>query len=356
MASVLKPVDDTRMFEKIGPTLAAEGFDVFIIGYPSSGKITAPGITVVPLPQFNRMSFKRLLVPWTIYQKINQVRPATVIINTPELLLVTVLNKIFFRRKVVYDILENYYRNIRYTQTYPPVLRLLLAGMVRLTEVVFSPFIDRFLVAEKGYVPELKFARKPVILENKLPETVAAMFKPDRAPYHNLLFSGTLAPTTGAFEAIKLSKDLHAIDARYTLTLIGYAAVPDVLTKIRKEIAGVPFINLIGGDKLVPHGEILRAISKAGTGIVIYPPNPGTASSIPTKLYEYLALKLPVIISHTADSTGLVKRCQAGLILHNGYNPGILHEQLATSTFTFTCGDDIFWEPGAKKLIEALKR
>lgn len=343
------------MLEKIGATLAAEGFEVFIIGYPSSGKINAPGITVVPLPQFNRISFKRLLVPWIIFKKINQVKPDTVIINTPELLLVTILNKIFFGRKVVYDVLENYYRNIRYTQTYLPVFRFLLASMVRLTEVVFSPFIDRFLVAEKGYVPELKFVRKPVILENKLPKKVAEKFKLDRSAYHDMLFSGTLAPTTGVFEAIQLSKDLHAINASYTLTLIGYAAVPEVLTKIRKEIAGASFINLIGGDKLVPHEDILQAICKAGTGIVIYPPNPGTESSIPTKLYEYLALKLPVIISHTADSTELVRQCQAGLILHNGFNPGILNEQLANSTFTFTCGEDIFWEAEATKLIEALK-
>jgi glycosyltransferase involved in cell wall biosynthesis len=355
LASVLKPVDDTRMLEKLGATLVLEGFEVFIIGYPSDGVVIVPGISVLPLPRFNRTSFKRFLIPWTIVKKINQVKPEIIIINTPELLLVTILNKIFFGRKIVYDILENYYRTIRYTPTYPGIFRWLLATLVRLTEVVFSPFIDRFLLAEKGYASELKFARQSVILENKLPKKTVEKFKLNRLPYHNLLFSGTLAPTTGIFEAIKLSKELHTINPNYTLTIIGYAALPEVLIKIRKEIADAPFIKLMGGDKLVPHEHILHEISKAGTGIIIYPPNPGTESSIPTKLYEYLALKLPVIISHNEASARLVKQSKAGIVLQTGSHAGILNEQLANSSFTFECGEDIFWEEEAKKLVEALK-
>lgn len=354
LASVLKPVDDTRMLEKIGGSLASEGFDVFIIGYPTSGKSSAPHVTLIPLPDFNRVSFKRFLICWSVFNKINQIKPEVIIINTPELLPVAFLNKLFFGRKIVYDILENYYRTIRYTDTYSQIFRYLLASVVRFTEVVFSPFISTFLLAENGYARELRFARNPLILQNKLPEKVAERFSHNRSPYHHLLFSGTLAPTTGVFEAIKLSKDLHAIHPAYTLTLIGYSARPEILTKIRKEIADAAFITLIGGDKLVPHSEILREISQAGTGIVIYPPNPGTESSIPTKLYEYLALKLPVVISHTYDSTKLVERCNAGIVLPIGFNPAILHAQLANSAFTFTQREDIFWETEAKKLIEAL--
>src|SRR5918995_1247366 len=134
------------MLEKLGPTLVSEGFEVFIIGYPSERAVTIPGISVLPLPRFNRTSFRRLLISWAIFKKINHVKPEVIIINTPELLLVTILNKMFFGRKVVYDILENYYQTIRYTHTYPGIFRWLLAALVRLTEVTFSPFIDRFLL------------------------------------------------------------------------------------------------------------------------------------------------------------------------------------------------------------------
>lgn len=355
LASVLKPVDDTRMLEKIGGTLVSEGFEVFIIGYPSSGQIQSPGISTIPLSRFKRTSLKRLLIPWFIFKKINELKPHSVIINTPELLFISLLGKVFTGRKIVYDILENYYRNVRFSQTYPVVFRFALASLVRLTEVISAPFIDKFLLAEKGYARELRFVRQPVILENKLPKSVARKYASGRSAQFNLLFTGTLAPTTGIFEAIQLSKELYALNPNYTLTIIGFAALPDVYSRIKKEISDAPFIKLIGGDTLVPHEDILCAISKAGTGIIIYPPNPSTESSIPTKLYEYLALKLPVIIAHTEASTNLVKQYRAGIVLQPGWNAATVHEQLTHSSFAFDCGEEIFWEHDAAKLTQVLK-
>jgi hypothetical protein len=356
LASVLKPVDDTRMYEKIGATLVEAGFEVFIIGYPSTATSHISEITFVPLPTFNRISFKRLIIPWLVVRKINQVKPQTIIIDTPELLLVTVINKIFYGGKIVYDVLENYYRNIRYTNVYPAWIKFLLAGLVRLTENVFAPFVNRFFLAEKGYSHELGFVKNPVILENKFPQKIVERYSRKHSSYHNLLFSGTLAPITGVFEAIQWSKELHALNPQYNLTIIGYAALPEVLTEIREQIKDAPFIKLIGGDKLVPHDAILEEVSKAGTGIIIYPKNPGTESSIPTKLYEYLAFKLPVLIYHTEESNELVRRCNAGIVMQKDIRAEIVNEQLANSTFTFDCAENLFWESQSAALLEAIKQ
>lgn len=355
LASVLKPVDDTRMLEKLGATLSASGeYEVFIVGYPSSSKIN-PNITILPLPDFNRTSWKRLLIPWIIFKKINQVKPETIIINTPELLLVTVLNKIFFGRKLVYDVLENYYRNISHTRTYPPILKNVLAFFTRFTELIFAPFVDQFLVAEKGYLNELRFAKPVTVLENKLPKSVVEWQKIERLPYFNLLFSGTLGRTTGVFEAVGLAKELHKINPAYTLTIIGYCALPEILEEIRAQIKDFSFIILKGGNRLIPHSEILREIGQAGTGIVMYPRNPATESSIPTKLYEYLALRLPVLISHTEASTRLVEEYKAGIVLREPNNYIAINEQLANSTFAFNTPESIYWDEDAEKLIKILK-
>jgi hypothetical protein len=50
----------------------------------------------------------------------------------------------------VYDLQENYYQNIRYTDTYPPVIRHLLASTVRSVERISAPLVDHFLLAEKS--------------------------------------------------------------------------------------------------------------------------------------------------------------------------------------------------------------
>lgn len=357
LASVLKPVDDTRMVEKIGPTLAKAGFDVSIVaGSSGTNPVVTSGITLFPVPEFRRISFSRLLAPWRIFRKINTVKPDILITNTPELLFIGALQKILFRRKLVYDVLENYYRTIRYTDTYPPVIRHVLAAFVRLTEITFSPFVDEFLLAEKGYAGELGFVKKPIILENKLPESIANRFvSSKRRPYTSLLFTGTLAPSTGIFEAIDLAKKLHQLNAHYTLTIMGYAARQDVLEKIKQEITSASFIQLLGGDQLVSHERILHEISTAGTGLIIYPSNPGTESSIPTKLYEYLALKLPVIISHTPETHELIKTSRSGIVLEPGMSAATVNEVLANSSFAFDYDKSIFWEYEASRLTGALK-
>lgn len=355
LASVLKPVDDTRMLEKIGATLAEAGVAVTITGYPAATEVHTPGISLEPLPRFSRISLKRLLIPWIIFGKINRINPDTIIINTPELLIIGVLSRLLFGRKVVYDILENYDRTIRFTNTYPKLIRLPLAGLVRLTEVICAPFVHRFLLAEKGYVSELPFVKEPVILENKLPHKIAIQYRSDEQRQRfNLLFSGTLAPTTGVFDAIRLAGELHRVNPAYTLTIIGFAAMRETRDRIKQELVNRPFIRLIGGDRLVAHRDILQAILSSGTGIVIYPNNPGTESSIPTKVYEYLALRLPMVIAHTPETCRLVTACGAGIVLEPRFLGVDIHQKLTNATFTFDCDESVYWESQAQTLLTAV--
>jgi hypothetical protein len=355
LASVLKPVDDTRMFEKIGVTLAGGEEEVTIIGYPSVTVPKHPHINFDSLPIFNRVSWKRLFIPWIVFKKINQIKPELIIINTPELLFVAILNRIFFGRKVVYDVLENYFRNIRHTTVYPSLLRLPLAVVVRMIELITSPFIHRFMLAEKGYRTELAFAKPYTFLENKLPKSVASGFTRQRTNgYSKLIFTGTLATTTGVFEAINLCQKLNQLDSSFTLTIIGYCPVPKMLVQIKNEIKGCPYITLIGGEQLVPHSEILDEISRADFGIIIYPPNPSTQSSIPTKLYEYIALKLPVLIRHNAESHQLVTECKDGIILEEAPHYPTLSAALKASNFTPSPPDSVFWESQAENILNGL--
>lgn len=353
MASVLKPVDDTRMFEKLGPTLAEDQtFEVSIIGYPSTKAPTHAGLNLIQLPSFDRLSFKRFIIPWIVFRRINKLNPEVVIINTPELLFIGVLSRIFYGRKVIYDVLENYYRTIRFTPTYPFLLRSILAGFVRVVEVITSPFVHQFILAEKGYASELTFAKPNTILQNKLPKSISSKYLNQRSGGNSkLLFTGTLAISSGVFEAIRLCKELHNIDASISLTIIGYCAIPETLSEIKKEVSNSTFITLVGGDALVPHDKILEEISRADMGIIIYPPNPSTQSSISTKLYEYLALKLPVIIRHNGESHELVRICRGGIVLDEATNYVQLSESLKKQSFTPMPPDYIFWENEAKNII-----
>ena len=82
------------------------------------------------------------------------------IVNTHELLIVSVIIKIIFGSKILYDIQENYFRNIWYQNNYKWGIKHVLAIAVRMVEWVCMPFLDHILLAEVKYREELPFPGK----------------------------------------------------------------------------------------------------------------------------------------------------------------------------------------------------
>ena len=359
ITSVLKPIDDTRMYGKIGQSLAETGkFDVHIFGYPSSRAIPSDTIQVYSSDSFNRLSIDRLLQPWRLVGEIVKLTPDLLIITTHELLLMAMLVKLFTRCDVLYDVQENYYRNIRYTNAYPKLLRPLLAAYVRLKEIILAPAINYFILAEKGYSEELPFLKKKyIVLENKLRKPSGTFAKKSREDHYiHILFSGTLAESTGVFEAIDLARSLHAQEPRVRLTIIGYSSQATVQQRIKRITEKHDYISLIGGDKLVPHTDIIREIFQSDFGIISYPPNKSTENCIPTKLFEYAGCKLPMLL---INHTPWVERCERytaciPIDFKNPNIPAILHE-MRHKQFYPADPYDVYWEEEAGKLINLIE-
>lgn len=293
IASVLKPLNDTRMTEKIACSLAGDPmYEVHVIGFPSAIPADAR-ITFHTFPSFKRLSLARWFASMRILRMMLRINPSIIIVTTHELLFAGVVAKMLLPIRLIYDVQENYYLNIRYTQTFPIFLRIPIAEYVRFKEWAASVFIDRYFIAEKVYGTQLKFLKsKFTLLENKL--------KKNDLQRHShadtrLIFSGTLSRSTGVFRAIELARKLHAKDASIVLTIIGYAAIEKECEELENAVNESPFIQLIGGHQMVGHEEVIKLISEAGAGIVAYELNPATRGRIPTKLYEYLGCGLPVL-------------------------------------------------------------
>ena len=358
IASILKPVDDTRMYEKMAVTLAASGrYEVIVIGFPASRKIEHSGITFLPSKKFRRLSLERLISPFRVFQKILKVKPEVLIVNSHELLIVAIVNRILFGTTLIYDVQENYYRNLKHTKAFPVIIRTVLAWWVRLKEKLSVPFFKWFYLAEKGYVKEMTFlGTKYTVLENKavLPSDFKKSPRKDSAI--RLLFSGTLAESTGVFQAINLARELYPINPNITLKIIGYCAQAHVLSRIREAIQNCPFIKLAGGgDQLVPHHRIMDAISEADFGIICYPASPHTQNSIPTKLYEYLACSLPVLIQNHLPWIEITAPLNASIVVHFDHPDahGILR-QMHEQQFYSMPAKEVTWDAEASRLLQSM--
>ena len=354
LASVLKPVNDSRMFEKMGQSLAPY-YEVHIIGTQSFVNTLNGSIVFHPLSSLKRFSVDRIVAPFRILRKVLSIKPDFIIICTHELLWMVLIAKFFLRSKVIYDVRENYFQNILHTNAFPRLLRIFVASYVRIKEWITSPFINIFFLAESGYDQELGFVKdKKIILENKvkkIPLPAAKKWSRDDGNIH-LLFSGTLAETTGIFTAIDLATRLYAVEKKIRLLIIGYSPLHPVNKRIRNQIKGKDYIQFKGGDNLVPHPEILEAIAASDFGIIAYPPNLSTQNKVPTKLFEYLGYTLPILLINYDPWIDLCRPFDAALPFDlKNFKAEEFISKLQSTTFYSRIPSNVFWESEEKKLL-----
>ena len=357
IASVLKPVDDTRMFEKLGLSIReSKKYRVNIIGFGVKNPPVKKGITFHTLYQGKRISLERLLAPVKFLVKLFRIKPDLTIVCTPELLLPAVSYKIIYKSRLWYDVQENYRLNVKHQDAYLGVLKPLLNLGVWLTETFSSRFVDQFLLAERGYAKELAFlGGRQVILENKF-VSITPRGLSDRTADTKMIFSGTCSKENGIVEAISLVTTLYQCGYKVHLTIAGQVPNPQ-LHKFIEDLADKhDYINLIGSRSLLPHTTTMDLVAQADFGLVAHQPNPSTENCIPTKVYEYLGLGLPMILQQHSYWESIVAPYQAAVVLdYQNFDPKMVWSQIKNTKFyTSKPGAEITWEQEAQKLLAHL--
>ena len=307
LASVLKPLDDTRLFGKFGRTLAERPeLHVHVAGRAAPAPTYAPpNLHTHTLLRGGRLSLARLAAQGRYWRLLHRLRPKLVFVHAPELLPLTLLWRAMGRgRHFVYDVRENYALNIQTQQVYPGVVRQLLAGLVRWVETAAARRAAAVVLAERSYAAELPFGadERTIILENKyqqLPgEAPPTAVRPLPAPGQplRLLYSGTISRLNGVFDAVAFARQLRAQWPGTQLTIIGFCQQPAVLAELRALLADDADVTLIGGAELVPHAQIVAEIRRSHVGLLPYRSHPSTWRCLPTKLFEYAAHGLPLLL------------------------------------------------------------
>ncbi|SNC63546.1 Glycosyl transferases group 1 [Hymenobacter gelipurpurascens] len=327
LASVLKPLDDTRMLGKFARTLASRpNTEIHVAGRFAPTPTGLPAnLHTHALLDGNRLSLNRLRAQRRYWQLLQEVQPDVVCVHAPELLPLTVLWRILDPgRRFVYDVRENYALNIRTQQVYPAWARNTLAALVRGLETLAASRAAGVLLAERSYSAELPFAtpNRTLILENKYqpytgedaPKALGHL--PATTEPLRLLYSGTISELNGVFEAITFWQQARAVWPAAQLTIVGFCQQPAQLIQLWSAIdrAGEG-ITLLGGNTLVPHARIVEEINRSHLGLLPYRPHTSTARCIPTKLFEYMAHGLPVVIPPNPLWQKMIERYKAGICI-----------------------------------------
>ncbi|MFC6999883.1 glycosyltransferase family protein [Rufibacter roseus] len=354
LASLLKPATDTRLFEKIGKSLAKlPELEIHVAGYlaPLPPTEEAYGITFHTIFYFPRLSAQRLLAQIKYWRLLKELKPDLVVVATHELLFTTWLYCRQHKAKLVYDVQENYFLNLTTQNIYRHGLGNILGHTIRGIEKNIAPKVDHFFLAEESYINELPFLdSRFTVLQNKyihphgqkLMHRIMPVVLKNKNPLR-LLYSGTISKLYGVLEAVKFISELRQWVPNAELTIAGYCADASFLKELQQQISKLPYIKLVGGSELLPHRQILELEQTHHIGLLPYQPHPSTFSCIPTKLFEYQANGLVIVAQENPLWETMITDNSSGLSL-NFSMPVDQH-------FAYTLLNQQFYLKGAPQLV-----
>lgn len=285
---------DVRVFHKEARTIAHAGYDVTLIAQHDRDEII-DGVKIIGLPKpKNRLQRITWLTLKVLLLALKQ-RADVYHFHPPELLPVGVLLKLFTRKKVIYDVHEDWPREIRTREWIHPLLRGIIARVFGVFECLCTRLMDGIILAGDAirHLPRDKtiVVHNYAVLEysNKLDQEV----KYTDSDNYVLIYVGGLVGIRGVYEMVKAMEFLSGRH-RVKLRLIGKFVNKKIEDKVRS-LQGFSRVELL---HWVPYEEVYRYLSKAHIGLILFHPLPNHIESMPNKLFEYMSVGLPIIASN----------------------------------------------------------
>lgn len=357
IANTLKPVDDVRGYEKIAQSIAKTNkYQVNIIGNTGKKLSDHPSIRFFQHSLSRKNFLIRIQGRIKTMFRILSLKPKVLIVQTHELLYAALICKLLMSCKIVYDVREDYKKNLLFLSRWPYPIRFILAFGIRAKERLLTPFIDQFWLAEKCYLYEISFPKsRSIILENKALEISEIG---EKITEFNCLFTGTVSNYGGVQLAVNAFQEIKKQVPNCTLTITGQCHDSKLKTELENAAIMDKNINLSISTNSVDHAEIIRHIQKATVGMISYQPNDVNKNKIPTKLYEYSLYQLPYLIQ---ENTPWLQKGKSlgGAIPVDFQNPNgsFIFKQLQESgnLFHSTYPDSETWQSQESLVQDSLK-
>jgi glycosyltransferase involved in cell wall biosynthesis len=174
------------------------------------------------------------------------------------------------------------------------------------TERICLPFIDETVIAEDSYVKNYH-SRKNVVTVRNYPllsyfvlrdEGIVWPSKTPEDTFH-VIYVGGVTRVRGSVELVK-TLQIVKLDGhrKVKLSLIGPVMPAGLKADLDTLIRAHELQDSVCMPGPVLHEEVSELLAQAHVGIATLHPDPNYLESLPTKLFEYMAVGLPVIASN----------------------------------------------------------
>lgn len=313
LLSSVHPPFDVRIFHKEAKTLLKAGYDVVIIAQNDKEEIV-DGIKIIPLPKPKNRLERMVLLTLRYLIKALKQNANVYHLHDPELLLVGLVLKLITKSKVIYDVHEDYGKQILSKSYLPEGTRGFVAIAVKIVEGVIAKTFDGIVTATDDISNNFSTHKRAVAVKNfPVLSDFTEIRKDNRhnSDTFNLIYIGGITEIRGITQIIQALEHINP-QKRVKLTLYGkfYPIIYEEQVK-----------KLKGFEKVEYHGwldpqEIPHKMVQSDIGIVCFLPEPNHINAMPNKLFEYMACGLPIIASNFSLWKEIVEGNNCGICVN----------------------------------------
>lgn len=292
--SSVHPVSDTRVFYKECKSLANAGYNTTLIARDNGEAKTVDNVHIVPF-HLDGGRFKRILFsPLRMLRMALKQKAALYHFHDPELIFVGILLKLF-RKKVIYDVHEDFPKVMR-DKSYIRwrFIRNMISSIVRMAEKFGTLFYDHIITATPGIAANFS-SKKTTVVRNvpllKLFQANAVSDVEIKKEKPVIIYVGVLSRARGLKEMVQA---MEFIGPRAEMWLLGSWERDDIYHECQAE-KGWEYVKFFGQK---PQEEAYAYMKAGDIGIVNFMPLANHINALPNKIFEYMALGLPVVLSN----------------------------------------------------------
>jgi len=285
------PPFDPRIFHKEARSLVDAGYDVTVVA-PHSHDEERDGVRVRAIPR-PRSRFERWLVTsWRVWIAGLSENAEVYHFHDPELMFAGLAIKLF-GHKVIYDVHEDVPKTIENKSYIPGSVRGWVASAANLLEKRIARAFDAIVPATDDIAKNFSGCRTVATVKNypRFSSPGPVKTSGHRSDFH-CAYVGALSEGRGVSKTIQ-AMALLGDDLNIKLILCG-ACSPD---SYEEEIRRLPGFQRTDYRGWVAPQFVPDVLSEADVGLVCIQPLNQYLTSLPTKLFEYMAAGIPIVAS-----------------------------------------------------------
>jgi glycosyltransferase involved in cell wall biosynthesis len=301
---------DTRIFQRMCQGLSKQGWRVSLIASNVPSQVVE-GVRVQGVRVPKSRVLRALVGGFRTVVAARAIGADIYHFHDPELLIWKWLLALG-GRLVVYDMHEYVPGAITTRVWIPPSVRRVLArcwGVLERITLRHTPVI----LAEHSYVKYYPWLQRKAVVLN-LPDVETLLSIPLKAHGRRIIYVGRVSRTRGSVRMIEALELLRARGVEVELDIVGPmsdAHRTELIEAIGR--AQLPNVRLHGYMKPV---DAWRLAAGAAAGLAVLEPEPNYVESFPTKMFEYMALGLPVVVSDFPLYSEVVDRNACGVCVN----------------------------------------